>query len=240
MHFVNAPRNAHINFKEAFSASIVGSQGRRKCAALPARIGCSSVGSYHLEMDFPKFEGAVTSLVRTAADTPWFLLACAGMAVLGTLTALFPVTVVVVPAVLLVPSRWKPVALVCALGSAVGATALTLGFHHLAWAQVYQQFPEFASHPSWVRAMQWVERYGAWALFAIAASPLPQTPALLVFAITRQDYVDVFVAIFAGKLLKYSVMAWLASRFPHLLAYGPLHFVRQVWHLCWASKTKVP
>ena len=65
----------------------------------------------------------------------------------------------------------------------------------------------------------WVTRYGAWALFLIAATPLPQTPAIAFAAITRLPVLEVLVALFAGKLLKYSIYAWLVARFPD-------HFVR--------------
>jgi len=107
-----------------------------------------------------------------------------------------------------------------AFGSAVGATILVILLHYLGWEQIYERFPELSTHGTWVLIMTWAATYGTPALFLIAVSPLPQTPALLFFAIARQDYVSVFVAIFAGKLLKYGFFAWSVFRFPERFTNG--------------------
>ena len=62
--------------------------------------------------------------------------------------------------------------------------------------------------------------HGPLALFLIAASPLPQTPALIFFAIAHHDYPAVFVAMLAGKIIKYGLFAWLASHFPERFRNG--------------------
>lgn len=64
----------------------------------------------------------------------------------------------------------------------------------------------------------WITRYGAWALFLIAATPLPRTPALAIAAITRLPLPEVLIAPLTGKLIKYGVYAWLVARFPEQFA----------------------
>lgn len=145
----------------------------------------------------------------------------------GTLTAAYPVTAVVVPAVLLVPKRRVSIAMTTALGSAIGATLLVVVFHHLGWAQAYQRFPELVTHKTWREVVAWVSNYGPGALFLIAVSPLPQTPALIFFAIARQDYFVVFVAMLCGKVIKYGLFAWAASRFPERFNSGIAGFFRR-------------
>lgn len=113
-----------------------------------------------------------------------------------------------------------------ALGSAVGATVLVMAFHQLGWTQLYERFPELATHDNWRRIIEWVASFGALALFLIAASPLPQTPALIFFGIARQDYQSVFLAMLAGKILKYGLFAWLAARFPERFSSGIGGFLR--------------
>ena len=169
---------------------------------------------------FPRVEGFLQRLIRYAAEGNRLLLVCLALAIGGTLGAAYPITSVVVPAVLLVPQRWRSIAGVAALGSAIGATALVIFFHHLGWEQLYERYPELAAHPTWGRVMHWTQSYGALALFAVAALPLPQTPALIFFAIARPDYFSVFVAILAGKTLKYLLFAWLAARFPGRIGNG--------------------
>jgi membrane protein YqaA with SNARE-associated domain len=63
-----------------------------------------------------------------------------------------------------------------------------------------------------------VTRYGAWALLAIAASPLPQTPAVAFAAISRLPPLEVLLALLVGKLFKYGIYAWLIARFPGYFA----------------------
>ena len=54
----------------------------------------------------------------------------------------------------------------------------------------------------------------------VALSPLPQTPALIFFGIARPDYLGVLLAVFAGKLIKYSTFAWITRRAPALFQNG--------------------
>lgn len=68
--------------------------------------------------------------------------------------------------------------------------------------------------------MAWASHYGTAALFLIAVSPLPQTPALIFFGIARHDVVAVFLAMLAGKLIKYALFAWAAAHFPERFGNG--------------------
>jgi membrane protein YqaA with SNARE-associated domain len=60
----------------------------------------------------------------------------------------------------------------------------------------------------------WTVEYGVIALFAIAALPLPQTPALIFFAITEPPVAQIFLAVLLGKMIKYFLLAMLAALFP--------------------------
>lgn len=177
-------------------------------------------------MPLRKLEGLLQRLLREAAEGHGFLLTCAGLALAGTLTAAYPVVAVVVPAALLVPRRWLRIAAFAAFGSALGATLLVIAFHDVGWAQLYARFPELETHAAWAKVMVWVEEYGAAALFLVAVTPLPQTPALIVFGIAHHDRISVFVAMLAGKLIKYGLLAWLAARFPERFSNGIAGWLR--------------
>lgn len=171
-------------------------------------------------MALPRLEGLLQRFIRYSAEGKWFLSVCMALAFSGTVGATYPITAVVVPAVLLVPRRWLQITLVTALGSALGATVLVISFHHLGWAQLYERFPELITHAAWGRIMAWVSSYGTVALFLVAVSPLPQTPALIFFGITRQDTFSVLIVMLVGKSLKYGLFAWLAARFPERFSNG--------------------
>jgi membrane protein YqaA with SNARE-associated domain len=139
----------------------------------------------------------------------------AGLLALGlTLSMTVPVTSALVPAVLLGPRRWRGIVILSSAGSAIGATVLVIAFHHLGWQQIYAAFPEFAHSARWQHVAHWTAAYGVFALFAVAALPLPQTPALILCAISRLPEVEVMLAILAGKLIKYGVVGGFAVVFP--------------------------
>jgi len=178
-------------------------------------------------MPLPQLEGLLQRLLRHAAEGHGLLLTCLALAFAGTTTAAYPVTAVVVPAALLAARRWRAVAVASAFGSALGATALVLVFHHLGWRQVYAHFPEMATHPAWAHVTAWTSSYGIVSLFVIAATPLPQTPALIFFGVVQPQYAGIFAAMLLGKLLKYGFFAWAASHFPDRFSGGLAGFFRR-------------
>jgi membrane protein YqaA with SNARE-associated domain len=107
---------------------------------------------------------------------------------------------------------WGEVVLSSSLGSATGGLTLYLIFHHLGWNEIAVAYPDLVQSQAWLDATRWIEAYGTWALFAIAASPLPQTPALIFTAVSPSLAQQVFFALFVGKLLKYGIYALLAVK----------------------------
>ncbi len=128
-----------------------------------------------------------------------------------TLTASAPYSAVLIAALWLTPHRWKSLVVFSSLGGALGAIVMIAGFEHLGWAQLYAAFPELTGSPTWQRVVQAIRDYGVAALAAVAAAPMPQTPALVIAASTHLNPLAVFVALFAGKVVKYSVLSWLVS-----------------------------
>ncbi|RWA51430.1 hypothetical protein AU476_22560 [Cupriavidus sp. UYMSc13B] len=78
--------------------------------------------------------------------------------------------------------------------------------------QLLGYLPELSRSPKWVTIARLTEDYGLPALLAIAASPLPQTPALVIVALAQLSPLAVFASIFSGKLAKYGFFAWIAAR----------------------------
>ena len=125
-----------------------------------------------------------------------------------------PFASILVGAVLLRHHRWKEIVLVSSVGSATGGLILYWLFYYLGWSQIVAAYPDLISSTAWSDATRWVSAYGTWALLGIAALPLPQTPALIFTAMLPLPASKVFLALFVGKLLKYGVYGWLASKFP--------------------------
>lgn len=176
------------------------------------------------------FHSRLQRALARLAGHPLLPLAMAGIAFALTLSMSLPVTAGLVPAVLLAPRRWPWISVAGAFGSAVGAALLLLLFHHLGWVQIHAAFPQMEAAPDWQRVIRWTARYGVIALAFVAATPLPQTPALILCAVSDQAFLEVVLAVFAGKLVKYGVVGWAAARFPTRFA-----FVRR-----WVESSRAP
>lgn len=159
-------------------------------------------------------ENTVLLRLQRAAGRPWLPALVGVLACALTATMTVPVTSALIPAVLLSPRRWRAIALQAACGSALGATFLVWLFHDLGWEQLRLLHPGLLEAPGWQRVVDWMGEYGIVALFAVAALPLPQTPALVFCAIAALPAAHVFLAILGGKILKYGVVAALAAQFP--------------------------
>lgn len=135
---------------------------------------------------------------------PWWV---ALIAFLCTLTALAPFGVILTASVLFKPQRWREIVVLSGAGAAFASVILFTGFTHLPWETLLHWFPALGEAERVALAQRWIGEYGAWALLAIAASPLPQTPALLVCSLAALPVWQVFVAMLCGKWLKYALYA---------------------------------
>ncbi|MBH9552269.1 VTT domain-containing protein [Inhella gelatinilytica] len=148
------------------------------------------------------------------ADAPRFPLTVAGVALAATLSMSVPFASLLVAAVLMAPRRWWAIAGGASLGAALGAALLYWAFHHMGWDALAQRYPDLMRSAAWVDATRWLSDWGVWALLAIAALPLPLTPALAFAALTNLPMAAVVAALWLGKLVKYSVYAGAAAHFP--------------------------
>lgn len=157
--------------------------------------------------------GLLRTLLRRA-DSPVFPILVGAAALVATLSMSVPFATPLVAAVLLARRQWGAIAVCASLGAALGAAMLYLVFHHLGWARLFAAYPDVVRSAAWIDASRWLSAYGVVALLVIAAAPLPLTPALMFAGISRLPLVEVVLALWIGKLAKYLVYAWLASRFP--------------------------
>ncbi|TAH42104.1 MAG: hypothetical protein EYC67_16335 [Betaproteobacteria bacterium] len=171
-------------------------------------------------MPLDQIDALLRRALRYATKGHRLLPVCVALSFAGTVSAAYPVTAVVVPATLLAAARWRSISVVSAFGSALGAAVLMVVFHHLGWSQLFERFPQLANNETWIRIVGWAATYGVIALFLIAVSPLPQTPALIFLGAVQHDFVSAFAAMLLGKLIKYGAFAWTASHFPERVGRG--------------------
>lgn len=153
-------------------------------------------------------------ILVTSATHRYYPLVVASVAFLVTATFTFPFALALIPAVMLAPQRWRSLGLLCGIASGCGAAVLVEVFHHLGWAFIAARYPQLAQLESWQWASDWLRHYGLVALLIIAASPMPQTPALLFYSLVNPPMLGVLAAVGTGKTVKYVFLAWLTARYP--------------------------
>ncbi|MFW9611892.1 MAG: YqaA family protein [Fluviibacter sp.] len=137
----------------------------------------------------------------------------------GTLTAAYPVSAVIVTAVMLSPRRWLRLSLACSFGSALAGAVIVGVSHLLGYNQIHHWFPQMTGGAIWSEASDWISDYGVLAIFGVGASPLPQMPLLIFYGIVDDRIVEAFLALFGGKVLKYGLIAWVTQHFPERFAF---------------------
>lgn len=160
--------------------------------------------------------GHLHDRLRRPCGHRWFSPIVGSCAFVATATTLVPVEVLIVTTVLMNPRRWLALGVFAAIGSTLAASALYYAFHHFGWGLLLSAYPDLAKSKAWIDATAWLSKYGAVALFALMAFPLPipKLPVLAFAGIYRLSVPEVIIAIGLGKLLKYSIYAHTVSRFP--------------------------
>lgn len=152
-------------------------------------------------------------------DYPWWTgvmgIACSVMAI--------PFVPVLIAAVLLSPQQWRSIAIFSSMGSALGGLVVLQLFHYLGWLQVMNNHPEWFDTQIWQMTLSWLANWGVLALAAIAATPLPQSPALFFLAMTEQPWFEIWLALATGKLVKYGMVAYISCHFPNKLKRLAIH-----------------
>jgi len=160
-----------------------------------------------------KIHNHIQRLLQRYALNRYYPVFTGGVAC-GCAVSAIPFVPVLIAAVLLSPLQWRSITVFTSLGSALGGLLVLLIFHHLGWVQVMEAHPEWFASSIWQMMLRWLTEWGVWALAVIAATPLPQSPALFFLAMTDQSWWGMWAALAGGKLLKYGSVAYLTRYFP--------------------------
>ena len=153
------------------------------------------------------------ALVYSAAHR-YYPLVVTLICFISTVTFSFPFAAMLIPAILLAPRRWLSIGLLCGIASGCAAAVLVEIFHYVGHEFVIARYPELLQLKGWQWASEWLQRYGLIVMLIIAASPMPQTPALLLCALANLPTLGILVAVGVGKTVKYLFLSWLTARYP--------------------------
>jgi len=151
------------------------------------------------------------------SDRLWFPPLVAALAALDNLIMIIPTDGILISSTMLRPRRWFTFALTISLGSTLGALALAALVELHGLPMILHYYPTLDQTLTW----QWTERFwestGLAIVFLVALTPLPQQPTVILASLAYTPLWNLSLAVFAGRFLKYLLMAYLASHAPGVL-----------------------
>jgi membrane protein YqaA with SNARE-associated domain len=156
-------------------------------------------------------------VLQCHAGSWWYVPAISLLAFADLFLVVIPTDGLLISSAMLTPRRWVYTATAVALGSSLGALALAHVLHTHGLSLLLQISPGIDQSQTWAWTTQQMGQWGGWALFGIALSPILQHPAVAIAAFAGMPESRIFALVFAGRLLKYLFLAWLATHAPKLL-----------------------
>lgn len=147
----------------------------------------------------------------------WYPLLLGFFAFIDNLIIIVPTDGLLVSSILLRARRWLWFSLTVTLGSSLGALLLAylIEIHGMPWILNY--FPDINTGWAWMTTEKFFLEYGLIVVFAVAAAPVFQHPAIVLAALSNIGLVHIFLAVFTGRLIKYLIMGYVSSHAPKML-----------------------
>lgn len=160
----------------------------------------------------------------------WYAPVVSLLAGLDAFVIVVPTDGLLVSAVMLAPRRWIYTAIVVTLGSTLGAVGLAALLEEHGLPLLLSIKPGLDQGALWIWTDQMMDRWGAWALFGVALSPIMQHPAVALAAMAGMPIWEIFGCVFLGRAIKYLVLAYISTHAPRLLGrlWGIQHDLKEV------------
>lgn len=151
------------------------------------------------------------------ADRSWYPLLISFLSVLDNFLIVIPNDGILVASSMLIPKRWFTFALFVSVGSTLGSILFTLLVEAQGLPWIVEFFPGINQSEFWHWTEKFFGQYGIVIVFVVALLPITQHPALILAGLAHTPLMTLILVIFAGRLLKFLVMAYLGSHSPKLL-----------------------
>jgi membrane protein YqaA with SNARE-associated domain len=148
----------------------------------------------------------------------WYPPLLGALAGLDNFLFVIPTDGLIVASVLGAPKRSVNLVFWSVIGSVLGAVGFAELVYHFGPSVLNTLLgPSFQESSVWAWSQDWFQNYGTWAVFGIAALPLVHHPVLALAILAKVPSSEIALAMLAGRILKYSLLAILAIRAPNVL-----------------------
>ena len=172
-------------------------------------------------MAIQKIKDFITKSIKNLqkyTHRPWYGPMIGLLAALDNIVIIIPNDGILISSVMLRPNRWIYFAISVTIGSALGALFLASLVEHMGLPWFLELYPNMMESHTWVLMHQFFETYGLLLVFIVALSPIFQQPAILLAAIANTSLPQLVLTVFVGRLIKFLIMAYVASHAPRLLS----------------------
>jgi len=150
-------------------------------------------------------------------DRIWFAPLLALLAALDSLIIVIPTDGLLISSTMLKKSRWWYFAIFVAIGSSLGALVLVALSDYLGLEKILSYYPGLDQSQVWQLTMDFFKKYGVIVAFIVGLTPFSQQPALIIAGLIHNSFIGLAIAVFCSRIIKYLIMAYIASHAPKLL-----------------------
>ena len=155
--------------------------------------------------------------LEKSIDRPWYLSVIALLSGFDLFVIFIPIDWILISSTLIRPKRWISLFISLAVGSAIGALVLGVLSHVYGESFLRLFMNDPLNSPQWIKSLDYIDRYGAWALAFISFGPIPQQPAVAICGMAGMSYFKIFFAVLVARLTKYGIFAWSSTHAPWVL-----------------------
>ena len=161
---------------------------------------------------------STVKVLERFVDRVWYPVFLGFLAAIDHFVVIVPTDGLLVSSAMLTPKRWFFLALSVALGSTLGGVVLgaVVQLHGLPWIESH--YPALLQSEFWSVTTKYFDQYGLFAVFLMAATPLAQQPVVVLASLAKTPLGLMALVVFAGRLIKFLIMAYIGSHAPRLLA----------------------
>ena len=163
------------------------------------------------------FSSSLIHKLREYSSSVWYPYLIGLFVALDSFILIVPTDAMTVSAVMLEPKKWIRYALLVSISSSIGAICLAFIVDIYGQGFIEAVFPGLEQTRMWQITDEFMAAYGLIVVFAIAVTPLTQPPSVILAALSHMPLGYIFFAIFAGRTIKYLLIAWISSHAPKLL-----------------------
>lgn len=155
--------------------------------------------------------------METHADRIWYPYVVGLLALIDSIVVVIPTDGILVSSVFLAPRKWFLFGLCVAVGSTIGGllVAQLVAVKGLPW--ILEYYPGINETKTWLLTETFFEKYGLFLVFTVALTPFMQQPAVILASLAKVPIVELGLAMFVGRLIKYALISYLASHAPKFL-----------------------